>query len=119
MVVKKPKNRSSTLIYKMFNLMWALIGLNSMIISFGFHSNYKWVLIPTIFILLSIALTISGFILKFVDLWLSGILINISAFIVIMFQLNYLNQLLYMSAMSFFGIFLPGICLNIRNNKQS
>lgn len=113
---KKGKKRQNQ-ISKIISYSWIVISLNIMILGFFFYPYLKESLIPVILILLSVGIIMSGSSLNSKILLISGILINISAFIG--FYVEVMYQPLLMSIVSFVAVFIPGVFLMIQYKKRA
>ncbi len=113
---KKGKHKQNQ-ISRIISFSWIAISLNMMILGFLFYPYLKESLIPVILILLSAGIIMSGSSLNSKILLLSGIIINVSAFIA--FYVDLMYQPLLMSIVSFTAIFVPGVFLMIQDKKRA
>ncbi len=114
---KKKGKRKQNQISRIISFSWIAISVNMMILGFLFYPYLKESLIPVILILLSAGIIMSGSSLNSKILLLSGIIINISAFIGFYIDLSY--QPLLMSIVSFVAVFIPGVFLMIQHKKRA
>ncbi len=114
---KKKGKRKQNQISRIISFSWIAISGNMMILGFLFYPYLKESLIPVILILLSAGIIMSGSSLNSKILLLSGIIINISAFIGFYIDLSY--QPLLMSIVSFVAVFIPGVFLMIQHKKRA
>jgi len=113
---KKREHSVSNRVTRIISSKWFAVSLNIMIIAFIYSGIVKDHLIPFILIILSLAITISGFTLQINILKISGIIMNIAAYV--SFSLHWTYHPLVMSITSIACILIPGILL-IRSKRYS
>jgi hypothetical protein len=112
------KNRSGIWdqISKIIFGVWVVLSLNMMILGFIFASVLKEDLIPVILLLLSAGIIISGITVKSKILIISGVLINLSAFVC--FHLAWIYHSLLSAIVAVVAVFIPGFILMIQHRRK-
>ena len=112
----KKNDRKPNPLAFLYGRIWQLIGLNIMILSFGFSYSLTLNLVPILLILLGIATLFSASILKSSILLFSGLMVNFSGFIA--FFLSYQQQSILMGIVSIIAFLFPGIKMKIKHKKD-
>jgi len=96
-------------------VLWTVIGLNMMLLGFLFGAVLKTHLLPVILLLQGIGMVISGGLLRSKILWVSGLIINMAAFVSL--ALNPTRQALLAGIIALTCIAFPGwLLMKKRNN---
>ena len=111
----KKKNSTPNPLASIYGRLWQFVGLNIMLIAFGFNGYLQNNLVPIILLLMGIATLLSGSFIKSKVLFFSGLIINTSAFI--SFFLSWEQQPLLMGTVSIFALLIPGILLRLNHKK--
>ncbi len=111
----KKKNSTPNPLASIYGRLWQFVGLNIMLIAFGFNGYLQNNLVPIILLLMGIATLLSGSYIKSKVLFFSGLIINTSAFI--SFFLSWEQQPLLMGTVSIFALLIPGILLRLNHKK--
>jgi hypothetical protein len=113
---KKGSVKSKNIIGTLLSVLGAILGFNLMIAGFLFWGKFGIALIPFMLILFSIWPVLTGVIIKNRVFLISGIVINIIAYVSFFVGRNY--HPLILSIVSLIGIVIPGIMLNY-SSKES
>jgi hypothetical protein len=113
----RKKASSQNQISRIISYAWIVLALDMMIIGFLFWPALKENLVPVILILLSVGITISGVSIQSKMLFLSGLFINVSAFIC--FKIEQAFQPLAMGIVAIAAVFIPGVLLMIKHKRKS
>jgi hypothetical protein len=113
---KKKKEYVRNQISRIISYAWIVLSLNMMILGFLFWPVLKENLVPVILILLSVGIIISGVSIKSKMLLLSGLFINLSAFIC--FQIDWIFRPLLMGIVSVVAVLIPGVLLMIKHKRR-
>lgn len=113
---KRKVAKSKNIIGTLLNVLGAILGFNLMIAGFFFWAKFGIALIPFMLILFSIWLVLTGVLIKNRVFLISGIVINIIAFLSFYIGIEY--HPLILSIVSLIGIVIPGIILNF-SSKES
>jgi hypothetical protein len=97
--------------------LWAIIGINILILGFFFGSFLTTSLIPIILILLGIGIFVSGGIIRVGLLIFSGIILNISG--LVCFYLDSQDHPLIMGIAAILAILIPGLLLKLNSKKEN
>ena len=108
--------KSKNIIGSLLSIFGAIVGLNSMIAGFFFWGKFGIAFIPFMLILFSIWSALTGVLIKKRIFLISGIVINIIAYL--SFYIGKEYHPLVLSIVSFIGIVVPGIILNY-SRKES
>jgi hypothetical protein len=107
---KRSDVKSKNIIGTLFTIISAILGINLMISGFFFWGKFGIALIPFMLILFSIWSALTGVLVKNRIFLVSGILINIIAYVSFFIGREY--HPLVLSIVSLIGIVVPGIVLN-------
>ncbi|MFV0266757.1 MAG: hypothetical protein ACK5HT_06445 [Draconibacterium sp.] len=113
----RKKKSSPNQISRIISCAWIVLSLNMMLLGFLFWPSLKENLIPVLLILLSIGIIISGVSVQSKILLLSGLLINVSAFIC--FKIEQAFQPLMMGIVAIVAVLIPGILLMIKQKRKN
>ena len=113
---KRKEKGKQTHLGRIISAVWVAASINIMILGFLFAQTLGPVLMPIILILLSIALMISGAIVKSNILLISGILMDLIGIYSFTWDLS--EQPLLMGIACVLCVLIPGILL-MRNHKKS
>jgi hypothetical protein len=113
---KRSAVKSKNIIGTLFSIISAILGINIMIAGFFFWGKFGIALIPFMLILLSIWSALTGVLIKNRIFLISGIVINIIAYLSFYIVREY--HPLVLSIVSLIGIVIPGIILNY-SSKES
>ena len=108
--------KSKNIIGSLLSIFGAIVGLNSMIAGFFFWGKFGIAFIPFMLILFSIWSALTGVLIKKRIFLISGIVINIIAYL--SFYIGREYHPLVLSIVSLIGIVVPGIILNY-SRKES
>jgi hypothetical protein len=108
--------KSKNIIGTLLSVLGAILGINLMIAGFFFWPKFGIALIPFILILFSIWSILTGALIKNSIFLISGIVINIIAYL--SFYIGREYHPLVLSIVSLIGIVIPGIILN-NSSKES
>jgi len=112
---KKEKGKTNQ-ISMIMGMAWVSISTNIMLLAFIYGQYLRENLTPIILLLLGIGIFISGGSIKSKLLIISGIVINISAFICFWLDWNY--HPLLMGIASIVAVLIPGIILMMKSKKR-
>ncbi len=98
------------------SVTWIILSVNMLILGFFYGGSLQDNLIPVLLILVSAGIIVAGSSIKSSLVIISGIIINISAFVC--FKLEWMYQPLLMGIVSIIAIFIPGLILMIQYNKK-
>lgn len=113
---KRKVAKSKNIIGTLLSVLGGILGFNLMIAGFFFWAKFGIALIPFMLILFSIWLVLTGVLIKNRVFLISGIVINIIAFLSFYIGIEY--HPLILSIVSLIGIIIPGIILNF-SSKES
>lgn len=113
---KKGKESKPNQVSRIIGYLWAAVSLNLLIVGCFMGAYLKINLIPVLLILIGIGILVSGGAIKSKVLIISGVLINIAAFIC--FQIDWLYQPLVMGLLAIFAILIPGMILMNQHKKK-
>jgi len=113
---KRSTVKSNNIIGTLFSIISAIMGVNFMVSGFFFWGKFGIALIPFMLILFSIWSALTGVLIKNRIFLISGIVINIIAYM--SFYIGREYHPLVLSIVSLIGIVLPGILLNY-SRKES
>jgi hypothetical protein len=115
---KKKRNaaKSKNIIGTLFSIISAILGINLMIAGFFFWGKFGIALVPFMLILFSVWSALTGVLIKNRIFLISGIVINIIAYL--SFYIGREYHPLVLSIVSLIGIVIPGIILNY-SSKES
>ena len=111
----KKKHQTPNPLGKIYGRLWQSVGLNIMIVAFGFASYLQYNLVPVILLLLGLATLLSGSFIKSRILFISGLIVNVSAFI--SFVLPGEQQPILMGTVALLAFLIPGIILHLKSQK--
>jgi len=114
---KRSEFKSKNIIGTLFTIISAILGINLMIAGFFFWGKFGIALIPFMLILFSIWSALTGVLVKSRIFLISGILINIIAYV--SFYIGREYHPLVLSIVSLIGIVVPGIILNYSNKGSN
>jgi hypothetical protein len=106
---KKHDTGSSNIIGLLLTVLGLILAFNTMVAGFFFWEKFGVALVPFILILFSIWSVLTGILTKNKIFVISGIVINVIAYITFFISWNY--HPLVMSVVSLIGIVVPGILL--------
>ncbi len=112
----KKKEKSHNLLSRISSTLWVVTGLNISIVAFGFNGYLESNLISIILILLGIATFIESSLIRSQLLFVSGILLNLGAYIAWFTPWKY--QPLLMGILSLVALLIPGILLHLKEKNQ-
>lgn len=101
---------------KLTSVVWTACSFNMFVLGFALHSVLLTNLTPVILILLGIALTLSGVIIKSNLLLFSGLFTNITA--IVSFFIDWQYHPLVTALVALVAIFIPGLILMNRYKKE-
>jgi len=113
---KRKVVKSKNIIGSLLSILGAIMGLNTMIAGFFFWEEFGIALIPVMLILFSIWSALAGVLIKNRVFLISGIVINIIAYL--SFYIGREYHPLVLSIVSLIGIVIPGLILNY-SSKES
>lgn len=113
---KRSAIKSKNIIGTLFSIISAILGINLMIAGFFFWGKFGIALIPFMLILFSVWSALTGVLIKNRIFLISGIVINIIAYL--SFYIGREYHPLVLSIVSLIGIVVPGIILNY-SSKES
>jgi hypothetical protein len=112
----RKKTGKMNLIGMIVAVTWIVLSINLLILGFFFFGSLQENLIPVLLILVSVGIIVAGSSIRSILVVISGILINLSAFVC--FKLEWIYQPLLMGIVSIITIFIPGLILLTRYNKK-
>ena len=112
---KRTGVKSKNIIGTLFSIISAIMGINLMIAGFFFWGKFGIALIPFMLILFSIWSALTGVLIKNKVFLISGIVINIIAYMSFFIGRDY--HPLILSIVSLIGIVVPGIILNYSSKE--
>lgn len=112
---KRSAVKSGNIIGTLFSIISAIMGANLMISGFFFWEKFNIALIPFMLILFSIWSVLTGVLIRNRIFLISGIVINIIAYVSLYIGREY--HPLILSIVSFTGIVIPGIILNYSSKE--
>jgi hypothetical protein len=114
---KRRTVKSRNVISSLFGIISWILGINLMIAGFFFWGKFGIALVPFMIILLSIWSSLTGVLIKNNVFLISGIIINIIAFLSFYISREY--HPLILSLVSLIGFVIPGIFLNYSNKERN
>jgi hypothetical protein len=112
---KRNSTKSINIIGTLFTIISAIMGINLMIAGFFFWGKFGIALIPFMLIILAIWSALTGVIIKNRVFLISGIVINIIAYLSFYVVREY--HPLILSLVSLIGFVIPGIMLNYSSKE--
>ncbi len=112
---KRSSVKSKNIIGTLFSIISAIMGINLMISGFFFWGKFGIALVPFMLILFSIWSALTGVLIKNRIFLISGIVINIIAYL--SFYIGREYHPLVLSIVSLIGIVIPGILLNYSSKE--
>lgn len=113
---KRSAVKSKNIIGTLFSIISAIMGINLMISGFFFWGKFGIALIPFMLILFSVWSALTGVLIKNRIFLISGIVINIIAYL--SFYIGREYHPLVLSIVSLIGIVIPGILLNYSSKEN-
>ena len=109
--------KSKNIISAIIPLTWLFIGINFMILSIGYEFFLAELLTPVIIILLSLGISLTGYVMKSKFLIAGGLLCNIAGFVC--FKIPWESHGLLFCCVSFVCVVLPGISIKYTTRRDN